>query len=48
MRFLDEAGQEILLERLAGYSGTTSERGMNVVGYVLDLDARHSSIVAPL
>ena len=48
MCFLDETGQEVFLQRLAGDRGTPAERGVNVVRYVLDLDARHTVIVAPI
>jgi hypothetical protein len=44
---LDEAVQQILLQRLTSRRGAPPERGMNVVGHVLDLDAGHAAIVAP-
>ena len=48
MCFLDEVVQQVLLQRLAGQPSATPERGMNVLGYVFDLDARHLATVAPL
>ena len=47
MRFLDEAVQEVFLQRLAGQRGAAPQRGMDVLGYVFDLDARHGARVAP-
>lgn len=47
MRFLDEAGQEVLLERLAGQRSATPERRVHIFGHVLDLDTRHSTSVTP-
>jgi hypothetical protein len=44
---LDQAVQQVLLQRLAGHRSATPERGMNVVRYVLDLDTRHTARVAP-
>ena len=46
MRFLDEASQQVLLQRLAGHRSATPKRRVNVVGHVLDLDARHMLTVA--
>ena len=48
MCLLDEAVQQVLLQRLAGHRSATPERGMNVVGYVLDLDTRHVAGDGPL
>lgn len=47
MCFLDEAVQQILLQRLAGHRSAPPERCMNVVGHVLDLDTWHVSMLAP-
>lgn len=47
MRFLDQLGEQVFLERLAGLRGAPAERRMYVFGNVLDLDARHVRSVAP-
>ena len=47
MGVLDEPGEEVFLQRLAGHSSATPERRVHVFGHILDLDARHSASVAP-
>jgi hypothetical protein len=47
MRVLDEVVQQVFLQGLAGQRSAAPERGMDVLGYVFDLDARHGAKVAP-
>lgn len=48
MCVLDQAGEEVFLERLAGLRSAAPERRVHIVRHVLDLNARHSTTVAPL
>ena len=45
---LSEPREQILLERHAGGRGSASERGVDVIGNVFDLDARHNGMLAPI
>ncbi len=44
--FLDEADQQVLLERLAGHGRATPKGCVDVGGHVLDLDTGHLAILA--
>jgi hypothetical protein len=51
MGILNEATKQVLLERHSRGCGSMSEGGVDVVGDIFDLDARHAcrvSAVAPL
>src|SRR5881227_2336187 len=45
---LSEPSEQILLERHAGGRGSASERGVDIIGNVFDLDARHNRTLAPI
>src|SRR5262249_53629972 len=47
-RFLDQPRAEVLLKRLACLGRSPLEDRTGVLGHVLDLDARHGAILAPL
>src|SRR5947209_4672297 len=45
-RFVDESPAEVFLQRLVSFSRTAPQDGVNIVGYILDLHARHGAILA--
>lgn len=44
----DQAGQQVLLQGLAGGCGSLAQHGVNVRRHVLDLDTGHGLILAPI